>query len=102
MEQLIESHRDSTRDQRITYLSLIAHRHERDHPTTIGQRDLLAHVNNRRLLTDPSRATNLSIDALADQTVDVRDLDMIWLVVDHTERYRRLDCFDLGDHRNRI
>lgn len=55
-----------------------------NHPTTIGWRNLVAYTNNFWLFANPGRTTNLSIDALADQTIDTRDFNMAWLVVNHT------------------
>jgi hypothetical protein len=44
----MESHHDGTRDRQcLTHLCLIVRRHEHNHPTAIGRRDLLAYTNNR-------------------------------------------------------
>ncbi len=74
-------HRAASRPLRdcrcLTHLRLIVHRHEHHHPITIDRRDRSGLRNNPWLFAEPCRDTDLSVDALADQTVDARDFNML-------------------------
>src|SRR6266436_9014742 len=57
---------------------------------------------DRRLFAEPSRAICTSVDALADQAVDARHINMICIMSDRGWRWRYPDLFDLGDYLDRI